>query len=301
MSSKQSFNNEETGGGESVLTMRSVTTNRSNSHTPVGDVAGLSQVEVAILRSTVPIDINETEEITVNGQRGIWANKSEVVNWRGPVPIENYEINSDASPEVITKRSHQQLVYQQEVAIRYLRPPTPPAPGDILIQQEVNTLTPPAPPLVIRQQPARPVTPQPLVIREAPPVPPPQVGRKVITISGKRLPPPPRKVVIERLPPIPTKPQSVIIERWLPYSQVKRRVIFQKANEHCDPVAVKPKNVIIQWDAPQVQVKKEFKDLGVIRANPAEYVARYGTTLKNARELPSFVLEIKPPSGNILL
>jgi len=46
-------------------------------------------------------------------------------------------------------------------------------------------LTPPAPPLVIRQQPARPVTPEPLVIREAPPQAPAPVGRKLITISGK--------------------------------------------------------------------------------------------------------------------
>lgn len=98
---------------------------------------------------------------------------------------------------------------------------------------------------------------------------------------------------------MPSKPQSVIIERWLPYNQVKRRVIFQRSNER-DPVIVKPKNVIIQWDAPPVQVKKEFKDLGIIRANPTEYVSRYGTTLKSARELPPFVLEIKPPAGIIL-
>lgn len=32
-----------------------------------------------------------------------------------------------------------------------------------------NSLVPPAPPLIIRQQPPRPITPQPLVIREAPP------------------------------------------------------------------------------------------------------------------------------------
>ena len=48
-------------------------------------------------------------------------------------------------------------------------------------------MTPPAPPLVIRQQPARPVTPEPLVIREAPPQAPAPVGRKLITISGKLL------------------------------------------------------------------------------------------------------------------
>jgi hypothetical protein len=118
--------------------------------------SGLSSIEAAILRSSVPIEIAETEEITVNGQRGtiseknyfkllkilpknnqlgIWANKSEVVNWRGLLPITEYSINQDSQPEVITKKSNQQLVYQQEVAIRYLRPPTPPPPGEIIIQQ----------------------------------------------------------------------------------------------------------------------------------------------------------------------
>ena len=75
---------------------------------------------------------------------GIWANKSEVVNWRGVIPIADYEINQDEQPEVITKRSNQQLVYQQEVAIRYLRPPTPPPPGEIIIQQVCHvSLSPP--------------------------------------------------------------------------------------------------------------------------------------------------------------
>ena len=98
---------------------------------------------------------------------------------------------------------------------------------------------------------------------------------------------------------MPSKPQSVIIERWLPYNQVKRRVIFQRSKD-ADPIVVKPKNVIIQWEAPIVKVKKEFKDLGIIRANPSEYVARYGATLKKANELPPFVLEIKPPAGIVL-
>jgi len=160
-------------------------------------------------------------------------------------------------------------------------------------------LTAPAPPLIIRQQPARPATPEPLVVREAPPQPPAQVGRKVITISGKRIPPPPRKVVIERLAPLPAKPQSVIIERWLPYAQVKRRVIFQKPAE-ADPVVVKPRNVIVQWEAPRVNIRKEIKYLGIIRANPAEYVSRYGVTLKQASELPEFVTDIKTPDGLVL-
>jgi len=261
--------------------------------------AFLSQVEQAILRATVPIDINETEEITINGQRGIWANRAEVVSWRGQIPITEYIINEDANPEVITKRSTQQLEYIQELAIRYLRPPTPPAPGEIVIVQEANTAVGPAPPIVVRQQPARPDTPEPLVIREAPPEAPRAIGRKVITISGRRVPPPPRKVIIERLAALPAKPQSVLVERWLPYAQTKRRVIFQN-NSGAEIVQVKPRNVIVQWEAPQVNIRKEIKYLGVIRANPVEYVQRYGATLKVSRDLPQFVQDIKTPEGIIL-
>jgi hypothetical protein len=60
---------------------------------------------------------------------------------------------------------------------------------------------------------------------------------------------------------------------------------------------VRPKNVIIQWEQPEVRIKKEIRDLGIIRANPAEYVERYRTELKVHQDLPEFVNEIKAPSG----
>lgn len=264
----------------------------------VGNDGGLSQIEEHILRSLEPIDINETEEIEVLGQRGIWANKSEIANWRGELPINEYLINHDPNPEVITKKSKQNVEYIQELAIRYLRPPTPPAPGEILITQEQNILTPPAPPLIIRQQPARPITPEPLIIREAPPQAPKPIGRKIITISGKRIPPPPRKVVIERFAQLPSKPQSVLIERWLPYAEVKRRVIFQAAPP--DPVVVKPRNMIVQWEAPSVEIRKEFKYLGVVNANPFEFVQTYGAQVRPWNQLPDFVFDIKNPDGVLL-
>jgi hypothetical protein len=134
------------------------------------------------------------------------------------------------------------------------------------------------------------------VIREAPPTPPAPLSRKIITISGKRIPPPPRKVVIERLAPLPAKPQSVIIERWLPYQKNKRRVIFKKHNQP-DPVIVNPRNVIVQWEPPTVHVRQEYKHLGIVRANPTEYVQRYGNSLMESRNLPDFVLDIKAPEG----
>jgi hypothetical protein len=49
-----------------------------------------------------------------------------------------------------------------------------------------------------------------------------------------------------------------------------------------------------------VVIRKDFKYLGIIRANPVEYVKRYGASLKTARELPDFVLDIKPPNGVVL-
>ena len=255
----------------------------------------LSLIEQKILRSTNPIEITEREEIEAIGQRGIWANKSEVMNWQGEISINEYSINEDTNPQIITKKVQERTEYIQELAIRYLRPPTPPAPGEIIITQKADVSTGPAPPLIIRQQPARSATPEPLVIREAPPQPPVSIGPKRVTISGKRIPPPPRKVVIERLAPIPTKPQNVIIERWLPYGETKRRVIFNKAAEVSAQV-IKPRNVIVQWESPSVNIQQQVKYLGVIRANPAEYVQKYGPSLKQPNSLPTFITDIKTPS-----
>ncbi len=64
-------------------------------------IAFLSQIEQAILRSTVPIEVSETEEITVIGQRGLWANKAEVAAWRGDLAISEYKIYEDANPQII--------------------------------------------------------------------------------------------------------------------------------------------------------------------------------------------------------
>ena len=257
-----------------------------------------SALEAAILQANNPLNVEEGDEVTIGNQTGRLINRSEILRWQGVIPLNQYEINIDSQPEIISKKTHQQLMYEQEVAIRYLRPPTPPPPGEILIKQEANIPTPPAPPLVIRQIPPRPDTPPPLVVREAPPRAPASVGQKLITISGKRLPPPPRKVVIERLAPLPSKPQAIMIERWLPYAERKRRIIFQK-NTVPDPIIQKPRNVIVQWEAPDVQIKTIYKDLGVVRANPYEYVERFGVSLMNHSQFPDIVrsFNIRPPNG----
>lgn len=277
-----------------------LTTNDLNGITNNTSFDALSEIEQSILRSNAPIEINELDEITINGEHGIWLNKSEVINWKpGSIPLSEYQINEDPYPEKIIKQFNKQLEYVQVLAFRYLKPPTPPLPGEIIIKEETNYQAPPAPPLVIRQLPPRPQSPEPLVIRERPPLPPPRVGRKIIRISGRKMPPPPRKVVIERLAQLPPKPQSAIVERWLPYNaNLKRKVIYQRA--HANPVVIKPKNVIIQWEPPQVVIRKQVKYLGTIRADPVDYIKRFGDSLVASKDLPHFVKEVKTPENLVL-
>ena len=90
--------------------------------------------ESVLRTSTVPITTHETEEATALGHRGILLNRNEILNWNGPVPIQQYRINEDCHPELIIKPSCQPIEYNQDVQVRYLRPPTPPPAGDIIIR-----------------------------------------------------------------------------------------------------------------------------------------------------------------------
>lgn len=77
-----------------------------------------SLFEDVILNSTEPIEINECDEITIDGQSGILANKVEINEWKGSVPLKEYEINRDPNPEVINKKTTQEIDYVQELAFR---------------------------------------------------------------------------------------------------------------------------------------------------------------------------------------
>ena len=48
---------------------------------------------------------------------------------RATPDVKNYPINVDSDPEVIVKPNTQRLTYTQDVAVRYLKPNTPPPPG----------------------------------------------------------------------------------------------------------------------------------------------------------------------------
>jgi hypothetical protein len=97
-----------------------------------------SKIEAAILNSNEPIDINESNEICANGYKGIWANKDEIANWIGPLPLSEYPINQDPNPILIKKKSNKQLELQKKVLVRYLEPPRPRTPGEIIVKQEGN-------------------------------------------------------------------------------------------------------------------------------------------------------------------
>lgn len=139
-----------------------------------------SKVEQAILNAKEPLKLSDEdrEVITVLGQKGVWLNKSESLNWTGPQPLDQYKISQDPQPEIIKKYYDKPIEYTQDILVRYLKPPTPPPPGDIVIVHRpqnskegsaCSVSSKELPPIIIRQQEARGPTPEPIVIREAPP------------------------------------------------------------------------------------------------------------------------------------
>lgn len=245
--------------------------------TTVGTLSGneyVSKIEQDIINSINPLPLTESEEISVNGAVGLWANKNEIIGFPS---IEQYRIHNDANPQIIRKKQTNIAKYIQEIAIKYLKPPEPSRHGDLIIRQEPDRQMRPAPPIIIRQAAARTPDLPTMVIREAPPKMPLPLPEKVINIPGKIIPPPKRKVIIEKLPAAPPKPQNILIERWLPVSEPKRRVIFEKAAP--TPVVDQdPKNIIIEWEVAGVQIDKQYKNLGVFHAIPEEYKKEYNFT-----------------------
>ena len=243
---------------------------------------GASQIEQAVINARQPIQTNETAQFQAGQFQGTYLNKQEVDQFRGPVPIDQYQINQDPNPEVIRKRLDK-LKYRQEIAVRYLNPPQAPKPGDIIIRERQSQV-PPAPPVVIRQEACGASTPPPQIFREAPPQPPAPIPEQVVEIDGAPVPPPARRVVVEKLSNLPPKPQNILIEKWLPYKQQKRRVVYQPS---CQAQQQNPRNLVIEWEAPDVEVEQVCQNLGVQEACPEEYVRRYGSELKQSCEMPT--------------
>ena len=211
-----------------------------------------------------------------------------------PLAAANFAVpdNVDPNPIVIRKKPAAPVNYTQQVSVKFLQPPPPQQPGDIVITQQKDVQAAPVAPKLIRQRPPLPVKPAPLVVRERPPLAPAPIAPEHHVIPGKVIPPPPRKVIIERLPQLPQPPQDIIVERWLEYGPRARRVVFNPAPRLIPAPA--PKNVLIQWDSPNVALNRQFRNLGISPANPAQYVAAFGASLVHPSAIPALAQGIKP-------
>ena len=142
--------------------------------------------------------------------------------------INDIKINNDPNPEIIHKVSDQPIEYDQEIQVRFLKPPTPPPPGDIIIKEVI--INEPVPPVIIRQDsPESSHIEEPIIIREAPPEQPAPIHTQIITVSNditNQYDHKPRKLIVERMPSLPPKPQRVIIEKWLAYDLKFNRFSF---------------------------------------------------------------------------
>lgn len=118
-------------------------------------------------------------------------------------------INQDPNPIRILKPTNQNVVYKQQVNIRYLQPPTPPPQAPIIIREK-HLPQSQQPPIIIRQTEPLAPTPPPLVIREKAPEAPSTGTPTIIERTLPAPPPPPRQVIIERIPAPPVKPRPII-------------------------------------------------------------------------------------------
>lgn len=92
-------------------------------------------IEEAIRRSTSPIPTNETEEIEILGFKGVLLNTNEISNLGN-----DYKLNHDPNPEIVYKVANiRPIEYEQDIQIRYLKPPTPPPPGDLIIKKQTGS------------------------------------------------------------------------------------------------------------------------------------------------------------------
>lgn len=191
------------------------------------------------------------------------------INDNGRPYSRSYQINEDSNPLRVIKQTAP-ITQRQNVRVRYLEPPAPPAHAPIVIRERMLTPPPPPQPLVIRQRAATPPQQPPLVIRERPPMEP-KVARQV-TFIEKILPPPsppPRQVIVERIPN-PPKPRDLIYEKWLPYQQpANREIIVERGRVYAKQPT--PKNVIIDHEIPHMNIERHVYNEGTHRADPASY------------------------------
>lgn len=109
----------------------------------------------------------------------------------------------------------------------------------------------------------------PEIIRERPPILE-KIPTQEIILPGRVLPPPKRRIIIERPAKLPDETRGQIVERWLPYDQQERCVIFNKAQQ-TKPLVI-DKNLEYIWDEPNVYEKTKHENLGCEIVDPNSYL-----------------------------
>ncbi|CAF0753493.1 unnamed protein product [Didymodactylos carnosus] len=206
--------------------------------------------------------------------------------------------DSDESSAIVIHKSTKDYVMKQEVAIRLLRPPTPPPSGPIVIREVREKPKRIASPIIIQENKCiNSKTPSPIIFRERPPEPPEVKGTHIIykRIPSTRNPSP--QIIIERLPILPIrKPPPIVIERWLPYPEQKRKVIYEKASPI--PKKRRSKKVIIEYKNMNVIVDKVVKHIdGINKTDPVRYIKQYGGTLHSNESLNELLKNVVETSN----
>jgi hypothetical protein len=88
-----------------------------------------SEIERQLLNAAQPLhSLSTRETISAGGFSGLYLNRHEANEWRGPVPVDEYPINQDPNPEVIRKHI-EKVHYEQVCATRWLNPGPAPRSG----------------------------------------------------------------------------------------------------------------------------------------------------------------------------
>ena len=99
-----------------------------------------NKIKIAFVHSAENSDLNLTTDIGDSLElelEDVWANKSQISNWTGPIPISEYPINVDPNPIIIKKELRKVFECRRKLFIKYLEPKFELGkPGSIVVNQE---------------------------------------------------------------------------------------------------------------------------------------------------------------------
>jgi hypothetical protein len=177
--------------------------------------------------------------------------------------------NSSNNKKVVLKEPTKHVTNTRHIKPKFSEPKS--EPNKIITKEKrKDSLETQLPPLIIRVAKKRKANE---TIKNSKPI-----EKKVITVPSKSSSPMKRKLIIEYITEIPVKTEHI-----LPKKQATREAINSK-----------PRNLIIQCEQPNYIYAKKYYNLGIIRADPADYIKRYGSEVVDVSKIPSFIRNIVP-------